>query len=159
MHKTMIELVHNRVTSALSENSVSMPTDAVDVLIIGHGSKDPNAKRSMEYVVEEREDQIWFDGWGNWGGLNNWNVANASNPPQIITKPDGSEQIVAGGMLWGGSHTANNSTWFQENELVSTGLNAEWLGDVWKVNADIVVKHSITSLSSMVLIFFGTVPV
>ena len=52
MHKTMIELVHNRVTSALSENSVSMPTDAVDVLIIGHGSKDPNAKRSMKYVVE-----------------------------------------------------------------------------------------------------------
>jgi hypothetical protein len=52
MHRTMIELVHNRVTSALSENSVSMPTDAVDVLIIGHGSKDPNAKRSMKYVVE-----------------------------------------------------------------------------------------------------------
>ena len=52
MHKTMIELVHNRVTSALSENSVSMPTDTVDVLIIGHGSKDPNAKRSMKYVVE-----------------------------------------------------------------------------------------------------------
>jgi len=44
--------VHNRVTSALSENSVSIPTDAVDVLIIGHGRKDPNAKRSMKYVVE-----------------------------------------------------------------------------------------------------------
>ncbi len=52
MHKTMIELVYNRVASALSENSVNLSSDAVDVLIIGHGSKDPNAKRSMEYVVE-----------------------------------------------------------------------------------------------------------
>ena len=52
MHKTMIELVHNRIASALSENSVNLPIDTVDVLIIGHGSKDPNAKRSMEYVVE-----------------------------------------------------------------------------------------------------------
>ena len=99
-----------------------------------------------KFDIEEREDQVWFDGWGNWGGLNNWNISNASNPPQIITKPDGSEQIVSGGMLWGGSHTANNSTWFQKNELVSTGLNAEWLGDVWKVNADIGYSEaSITS--------------
>ena len=52
MHKTMIELVHNRITSALSENSVNVPADAVDILIIGHGSKDPNARRSMEYVVD-----------------------------------------------------------------------------------------------------------
>lgn len=90
-----------------------------------------------KFDIEEREDQMWFDGWGNWGGLNDWNVANASNAPQIITKEDGSEQIVAGGMLWGGSHTANNSTWFQKNELISTGLNAEWIGDDWKINADI----------------------
>ncbi len=104
----------------------------------------PNDRLEMKYDlfyskfdIEEREDQIWFDGWGNWGGLNDWNIANASNPPQIITKEDGSEQIIAGGMLWGGSHTANNSTWFQTNELISTGLNAEWLGDEWKINTDI----------------------
>jgi len=52
MHKTMIDLVDNRITSALSENSVNLPKNAVDVLVIGHGSKDPNAKRSMEYVVD-----------------------------------------------------------------------------------------------------------
>ncbi|MEA2044208.1 MAG: CbiX/SirB N-terminal domain-containing protein, partial [Thermoproteota archaeon] len=52
MHKTMIDLVDNRITSALSENSVNLPKNAVDVLVIGHGSKDPNAKRSMEYVID-----------------------------------------------------------------------------------------------------------
>ncbi|MCD8475796.1 MAG: hypothetical protein LRY40_04385 [Shewanella fodinae] len=67
-----------------------------------------------KFDIKEREDQMWFDGWGNWTGSNNWNYQNASNPTQIVTKPDGSEQIVAGGMLWGGSHTANNSTWFQK---------------------------------------------
>jgi len=52
MHKTMIELVDNRITTALSENSVNLPKNTVDVLVIGHGSKDPNARRSMEYVID-----------------------------------------------------------------------------------------------------------
>ena len=52
MHKTMIELVDNRVNSALSKNSISLPKKDVDVLIIGHGSKDPNAQLSIKYVVE-----------------------------------------------------------------------------------------------------------
>ncbi|MCL1074943.1 TonB-dependent receptor [Shewanella dokdonensis] len=90
-----------------------------------------------KFDIKEREDQLWFDGWGNWAGSNDWNYQNASNPAQIVTKADGSEQIVAGGMLFGGSHTANNSTWFQKNELVSTGLNAEWQGDDWTIVADI----------------------
>jgi sirohydrochlorin cobaltochelatase len=52
MHKTMIELVDNRVTSALSKNGVTIPKNDVDVLIIGHGSKDPNAQLSIKYVVD-----------------------------------------------------------------------------------------------------------
>jgi sirohydrochlorin ferrochelatase len=51
MHKTMIELVDNRITTALETNEIKMPKKDVDVLIIGHGSKDPNAKISIEYVV------------------------------------------------------------------------------------------------------------
>ena len=99
-----------------------------------------------KFDIQEREDQMWFDGWGNWAGSNNWNYQNASNPTQIITNADGSEQIVAGGLLWGGSHTANNSTWFQKNELVSTGLNAEWQGDDWTIVAD--VGYSEASIKS-----------
>ena len=51
MHKTMIDLVDNRVATVLEENNFSVPKNEIDVLIIGHGSKDPNAKLSIEYVV------------------------------------------------------------------------------------------------------------
>ncbi len=51
MHKTMIELVDNRVTTSLETNGVDLPKKNVDVLIIGHGSKDPNAQLSIKYVV------------------------------------------------------------------------------------------------------------
>ena len=52
MHKTMTELVENRVTSALEKNNISLAKKEVDVLIIGHGSKDPNAHLSIKYVVD-----------------------------------------------------------------------------------------------------------
>ena len=52
MHKTMTELVENRVTSALEKNNVTISNNQVDVLIIGHGSKDPNAQLSIQYVED-----------------------------------------------------------------------------------------------------------
>ena len=56
MHKTMSELVKNRVKTALEKNNVSLSDDKVDVLIIGHGSKDPNAQLSIQYVVDSLSD-------------------------------------------------------------------------------------------------------
>ena len=44
MHKTLVDLVDNRIVSTLEKNEISLSKDKVDVLIIGHGSKDPNAK-------------------------------------------------------------------------------------------------------------------
>ena len=52
MHKTLVDLVDNRIDSALKENQVLLAKDSVDVLIIGHGSKDPNAKISIDYIVD-----------------------------------------------------------------------------------------------------------
>ncbi len=52
MHKTMSELVENRVKSALEKNTISLPSNQIDVMIIGHGSKDPDAQRSIQYVVD-----------------------------------------------------------------------------------------------------------
>lgn len=52
MHKTMIELVENRVASSLKKNNITLPNNQVDVLIIGHGSKDPNAQLSIQYLVD-----------------------------------------------------------------------------------------------------------
>ena len=52
MHKTMTDLVQNRVESALKKDNINLPNGQVDVLIIGHGSKDPNAQLSIQYVVD-----------------------------------------------------------------------------------------------------------
>lgn len=51
MHKTLIELVENRISSSLEINKISLSNKEIDVLIIGHGSKDPNAQISLNYVV------------------------------------------------------------------------------------------------------------
>ncbi len=52
MHKTMVEIVENRIRATLEENQVMLAKDHIDVLIIGHGSKDPNAQRSLNFIVE-----------------------------------------------------------------------------------------------------------
>lgn len=50
-HQSMVELVDSRITSALKRDGFDVPRKDVDVLIIGHGSKDVNAQMSLNYVV------------------------------------------------------------------------------------------------------------
>ncbi len=52
MHKTLINLVENRISTSLVENEITSSKKNIDVLIIGHGSKDPNAQMSINYVVD-----------------------------------------------------------------------------------------------------------
>ncbi len=52
MHKTMVDLVNSKIESALRKNNITLPKDKIDVLVIGHGSKDPNAQISIKYVVD-----------------------------------------------------------------------------------------------------------
>ena len=52
MHKTLLELVDSRISTALKKNKVDLPKKDVDVLIIGHGSMDPNAQISINYIVD-----------------------------------------------------------------------------------------------------------
>lgn len=52
MHKTMIELVDSKIDAVLTKNNISLPKANIDVLVIGHGSKDPNARISIKYVVD-----------------------------------------------------------------------------------------------------------
>jgi len=53
MHPTLVRLVESRVRDALNGEGLSGVDDAdVDVLVIGHGSVDPNAKRSLDYLVD-----------------------------------------------------------------------------------------------------------
>ena len=53
MHKTLVDLVDNRVTTTLKENSIDLEKSKVDVMIIGHGSKDPNSGISIDYIVDQ----------------------------------------------------------------------------------------------------------
>ena len=57
MHKTLINLVENRISTSLVENDISNSKKNIDVLIIGHGSKDPNAQMSLNYVVDGLKEQ------------------------------------------------------------------------------------------------------
>ena len=52
MHKTLINLVENRISTSLVENKITKSKKNIDILIIGHGSKDPNAQMSINYVVD-----------------------------------------------------------------------------------------------------------
>ena len=53
MHMTLVKLVQSRIKSALDKGGVSLPDKKIDVLVIGHGSKDPHAKMSIQYVTDE----------------------------------------------------------------------------------------------------------
>ena len=52
MHPTMPTLVRNRISSAKTENEINLDDADTDILIIGHGSMDPNAAISIQYVVD-----------------------------------------------------------------------------------------------------------
>ncbi|WP_299291290.1 sirohydrochlorin chelatase [Nitrosopumilus sp.] len=51
MHKTLVDIVENRISSTMKENNIQLDKKDVDVLIIGHGSKDPNAQMSLDYIL------------------------------------------------------------------------------------------------------------
>ena len=53
MHRTLMDIVQSRISAALEENKMTSLSDGdVDVMIIGHGSVDINAQRSMDYIVD-----------------------------------------------------------------------------------------------------------
>ncbi|MEM2160904.1 MAG: CbiX/SirB N-terminal domain-containing protein [Candidatus Nitrosotenuis sp.] len=52
MHGTMVDIVNSKIESALKKNHITIPKNKVDVLVIGHGSKDPNARLSMNYIID-----------------------------------------------------------------------------------------------------------
>ena len=52
MHQTLVDLVRSRISSALEERRIRLGDGEVDVLVIGHGSKDPNAQISLRYVTD-----------------------------------------------------------------------------------------------------------
>ena len=56
MHKTLVDIVENRISTTLKENKITLSNKDVDVMIIGHGSKDPKAQMSLDYIVNNLKD-------------------------------------------------------------------------------------------------------
>lgn len=106
-----------------------------------------------QFDIEEPDDQMGQGNLGNWaddGSGPRGYAAGAydasSIDPTIIIRADGSEQIVAGSQFNSGLNVAI-PTWFQTNEMLSTGLNGQYFGDTWKVTAD--VGYSEASIESV----------
>ncbi len=53
MHETMAKIVNSKIEAVLEKNQITLPKNKIDVLVIGHGSKDPNARLSIKYVVDK----------------------------------------------------------------------------------------------------------
>ena len=58
MHKALVNVVENRISTTLQDNKITLPNSEVDVMIIGHGSKDPNAQLSLDYIVNQLADSF-----------------------------------------------------------------------------------------------------
>jgi len=56
-HKLMTKIVDERIESTLAKNNITFSKKEVDVLLIGHGSKDPEARTSLRYVVDKLKHQ------------------------------------------------------------------------------------------------------
>ena len=56
LHKSLPDIVHAKVDDIIAKNKITFSRKEIDVLLIGHGSKDPNAKTSLQYVVDRLQD-------------------------------------------------------------------------------------------------------
>ncbi|MBI3642080.1 MAG: sirohydrochlorin cobaltochelatase [Thaumarchaeota archaeon] len=56
LHKSLLDIVHTKVDDVIAKNKNTFSRKEIDVLLIGHGSKDPNAKTSLQYVVDGLQD-------------------------------------------------------------------------------------------------------
>jgi sirohydrochlorin ferrochelatase len=56
LHKSLLDIVHAKVDDIIVKNKITSSKKEIDVLLIGHGSKDPEAKTSLQYVVDGLKD-------------------------------------------------------------------------------------------------------
>lgn len=56
LHKSLLDIVHAKVDDVIAKNKITFSKKEIDILLIGHGSKDPDAKTSLQYVVDGLKD-------------------------------------------------------------------------------------------------------
>lgn len=52
LHRSLLDIVHAKVDDTIVKNKIKFSKNEIDVLLIGHGSNDPNAKISLHFVVD-----------------------------------------------------------------------------------------------------------
>lgn len=56
LHRSLLDIIHAKVDDVIVKNKINFSKKEIDVLLIGHGSKDPNAKISLQFVVDGLKD-------------------------------------------------------------------------------------------------------
>jgi len=56
LHRSLLDIVNAKVDDIITKNKIIFSKNEIDVLLIGHGSKDPDAKTSLQYVVDGLQD-------------------------------------------------------------------------------------------------------
>ena len=56
LHRSLLDIVNAKVDDIITKNMITFSKKDIDVLLIGHGSKDPDAKTSLQYVVDGLQD-------------------------------------------------------------------------------------------------------
>ena len=51
-HRTLINLVDEKIDFTITSDKIPLSKNEIDILLIGHGSKDPEARTSLKYVED-----------------------------------------------------------------------------------------------------------
>lgn len=55
-HRILLDISHAKIDESIKRNKIALSKKDIDILIIGHGSKDRSAKNSLNYVREGLKD-------------------------------------------------------------------------------------------------------
>lgn len=79
--------------------------------------------------IDEREQQSWHDGWGNWGGANDGDFSN------VVFGPDG--YILGGQLNSVASVSQVSAAWVQDQNLYSYAADFVWDVGAWELKSDL----------------------
>ncbi|MER2492911.1 TonB-dependent receptor [Catenovulum sediminis] len=89
-----------------------------------------------QFDIRELDDQMGAGDLGNWQNGGSDAYKDSAVEPVIVTKANSEEHLVAGSQKNNGLDVST-PTWFQTNEMLSAGVNVEYVGDVWTTKLDV----------------------
>ncbi|KMT66992.1 hypothetical protein XM47_00700 [Catenovulum maritimum] len=102
-----------------------------------------------QFDIQERDDQMGAGDLGNWAddgsGPRGWGYDayhSSGLVPVIVDGQDANSERLQAGIQRGGGTYVSVPTWFQTNEMLSAGVNLEYIGDVWTTRLDIGLSEA-----------------